>query len=185
MKQTSRTALLVIDMQNALVNGAFLKNETVSNINLAINKARDADVPIIFIQHNHASFAPMMQSNTGWELHPDLARVTDDLVIEKQASDAFYRTDLEPRLRELESDLLVLCGMQTEYCVDATCRSALSKDFDVVLIADGHTTGGGHLSAENIIAHHNMLLPNLAHPSASLSTIRARDLNFEHLAAET
>ena len=168
-------------MQVALVTGAHRENEVLEAVNLAIRNARCANVPIIFIQHNHAAFAPMMKGSEGWEIHAALDREVDDLIIEKEASDAFYGTELEKRLVGLGVSIVVISGMQSEYCVDATCRAALSRDLDVVLIADGHTTGPSYLPASDIVAHHNVVLANLAHPRVKLSAIPAAEIDFDDL----
>lgn len=175
---SSECALLVIDMQTALVAGAYHEAEVLSAINIAIGNARGARAPVIFIQHNHQSFEPLMRGRDGWQIHPELQREADDLVIEKEASDAFYRTTLEDELKALGITCLVVGGMQTEFCVDATCRAALSRDLDVLLIGDGHTTGPSHLSAAEIINHHNAILPNLAHPGVSIRLQAAADIVF-------
>ncbi len=177
----SKLALLVIDMQLALVTGAFRENEVLAAVQSVIKKARQAQSPIIFIQHNHASFAPLMKGATGWAIHPLLGPEEDDILIEKEASDAFYKTELENQLMKLGATAIAVTGMQTEYCVDTTCRSALSKDLDVVLVADGHTTGPSHLSASEIIEHHNRILASLAHPKAKLCAVASSDISFNDL----
>ena len=173
-----KSALLIIDMQTALVTGAYDEAKVLRAINSVIHNARRAGSPIIFIQHNHQNFEPLRKGNEGWKIHPALAPEPGDLLIEKEASDAFYRTKLEEELRRLDITTVVVCGMQTEYCVDATCRAALSRDFDVELISDGHTTGPSHLSAPEIIDHHNTVLANLAHPHTSIRVVPAADANF-------
>ena len=67
--------------------------------------------------------------------------------------------------------------MQSEYCVDTTCRSALSRDFDVTLASDAHTTGGP--AAALVIAHHNAVLPNVAHPSRRIIACASAAIDFE------
>ena len=172
----NNVALLVIDMQQALLSGAYHEAEVVNAVNALSSRIREADAPVFFIQHNHASFAPMMQGAAGWQIHASMERQPTDQLLEKEASDAFYGTDLEERLRALTVSELIIAGLQTEFCVDATCRAALSRDFDVVLVADGHTTGNAHLPAEAIIEHHNNTLANIAHPSARLRVVRADEI---------
>jgi hypothetical protein len=66
---------------------------------------------------------------------------------------------------------LVLAGMQTEYCIDTTCRRARSQGYEVVLAADAHSTYPGTLPAEQIIAHHNEVLRAFAgvRPAAEIT----------------
>jgi nicotinamidase-related amidase len=113
----------------------------------------------------------MMRGAPGCRIHPDIEPKAGDHVLEKKASDAFYETGLKELLHGLNVRTIVLAGMQTEFCVDATVRSALSHEFDVVLLSDCHTTGDSTLPAEQIIAHHNSLLPRVVHPKASVRTV--------------
>lgn len=175
----NNVALLVIDMQQALLSGAYRETEVVEVVNEVSRRVRAAGAPVFFVQHNHSSFAPMMQGATGWQIHASMERQPADRLLEKEASDAFYGTDLEEQLRAASVCELIITGLQTEFCVDATCRAALSRDFDVVLVADGHTTGNSHLSAEAIIEHHNNTLANIAHPSANLRVLRADEISLE------
>lgn len=171
-------ALIVIDMQTALVTGAFREQEVLQRLGLLAGRCRSAKVPVVFIQHNHASFEPLMKGRPGWQIHSALAPEPGDLVVEKEASDAFYGTELGPILRRLGVDIVMLTGMQTEYCVDATARSALSHEFNVLLISDCHTTGDSALTAEQIVMHHNTTLPNVVHPSAVLRALPSAEVTF-------
>jgi len=159
-----KPALLVIDMQEALVGGAYDESGVLERIGDIAKRMAAAGRPIIFVQHNHLSFQPMMKGAPGWMIHRDLRALAGDTTVQKQASDSFYGTGLEAMLRGMAVDTLLITGMQTEFCVDATCRSALSHGFDVVLLSDCHTTGDSGLSARQVIDHHNSLLANLAHP---------------------
>ena len=171
-------ALLVIDMQEALVRGAYDERGVVERIGDIARRMTTANLPVIFIQHNHSSFQPMMKGELGWMIHRDLRTHVGDTTVEKQASDAFYGTRLEETLRKLGVDTILVAGMQTEFCVDATCRSALSHGFDVVLLADCHTTGDSALSARQVIDHHNSLLANLAHPHHRVAVMAESEVNI-------
>jgi len=171
-------ALLIVDMQKALLKGAFQEDAVVGNVRHLIDSARASGAPVVYIQHNHATFEPMMKGNPGWEIHPRLTPKPTDLRLEKEASDAFYGTRLATGLRELGITRIVLCGMMTEYCVDTTARSALSHDFDVTLASDAHTTGDSTLRAEEIISHHNSALPNVVHPTRSIVVLPSNGIAF-------
>lgn len=164
------TALLVIDMQVALVEGAYQASATVECVAALIAKARAGGTPVVFIQHDHERYTPMIPGAPGWQIHPALAPAPGELVVNKRASDAFYETPLQRELTARGISHLVVTGMQTEYCVDATCRRALSNGYAVTLVADGHTTSDNALlTAAQIIAHHNLTLGQLAHPSQTIS----------------
>jgi len=159
------TALLVIDMQVGLVEGAYQKHDVVARLADLVEEARATETSVVFIQHEEEDYPQMRPGAPEWQFHHALAPAAGELVIHKRASDAFYRTSLRQELAARGVRHLVITGMQTELCVDATCRRAISEGFNVTLVADGHTTEDtAILSAAQIIAHHNLTLGQLAHP---------------------
>lgn len=156
------TALLVIDMQVGNVASAYQKDEIVARLADLVAEARVLGTPVVFIQHEDDWMRPGMPD---WQFLPALTPAAGELVIHKRACDAFYGTPLREELTARGVRRLVVTGVQTEYCVDATCRRAVSEGFDVTLVADGHTTEDtATLSAAQIVAHHNRTLGQLAHP---------------------
>ena len=172
------TALLVIDMQIGLVEGAYREGTILDRIADLIDRARRAKVPVIHVQHHHATYAPLKVGAPTWQLHPRVAPVEGERVIGKTASDAFHDTPLLDELRRLGVTRLVVTGMQTELCVDTTCRRAIGLGFDVTLVSDAHTTIEGDLPAESIIRDHNTVLPRLAHPSQRVVVRPGREVSF-------
>jgi len=174
----TRSALLIIDMQVALTAGAWRIDEVLEAIVGLQRQARKVSMPVVFLQHSHRSYAPMRQGAEGWAIHPRLAPRPGDVVVQKTASDGFMETTLRADLDRLGVRRLVVTGMQTEFCVDATCRAALSHGFEVVLAADAHTTGDAVLPAETTIRHHNYALANLAHPRRSIEVMPSAGIGF-------
>ena len=158
------TALLVVDVQNALCQGpwaVFHVQTIVARINAVIRHTRATGGTVIFIQHEEAH-ETMRHGSPGWQLFDALEARTDDLRVRKTACDAFFNTDLRSLLAARGVDHVRVCGMQTEYCVDSTVRGALANGLSVTLAGDGHSTlDNGVLSAEQIIRHHNATMANL------------------------
>jgi nicotinamidase-related amidase len=175
-----KQAILVIDMQKGLVLGAYRQDELVATLNGLIARGRAAEVPVVFVQHNHATFEPMMRGSRGWEIYSELDRRAEDPVVEKEACDAFYETALDATLKNLGVEELLVTGLQTEYCVDTACRAALSHGYDVVLVEDGHSTGDSDMPAAEIVAHHNAVLANMVHPSAKIRVLSAGEITIGH-----
>ena len=97
-----------------------------------------------------------------WALPPALHVAPGDHFVDKATPDAFNHTVLADLLRRLAVNELVVCGMHTEFCVDTTVRRALAHGYPVVLVSDGHTSNGNrHLTAAQVIAHHNDTLANV------------------------
>jgi nicotinamidase-related amidase len=167
----TRTALLLVDVQSALIASADRGPDILSVIQRLVARARTAGTPVIYLQHCHATYQPMIKGAVGWHIHGDVAPKPGELVIEKTASDAFDQTALQTELDRLAIARLVVCGLQTEFCVDATCRAAFSRGFDVVLAADGHSTTDAVAPASLVVQHHNYALANLAHPNRRIEVI--------------
>jgi nicotinamidase-related amidase len=101
------------------------------------------------------------------------------LRIRKTSPDAFHRTELERVLGEHAITELVICGMHTEFCVDTTTRRALALGFPVTLVGDAHTTEGNrHLSAVQVIRHHNETLANIESFGPRVRVVSTEDLRL-------
>ena len=175
---SAHTALLVIDMQIGLVEGAYQEVLVLDRIADLLGRARRAGVPVVHVQHHHATYAPLKAGASTWHLHPRVAPVEGERVIAKTASDSFHETALLDALRRLGVSHLVVTGMQTEFCVDTTCRRAISLGLNVTLVSDAHTTIDATFPAEQIIRHHNAVLPRLAHPSHHITVRPSREVSF-------
>jgi nicotinamidase-related amidase len=174
----TRSALLIIDVQVAIVDGAYQADSMLDVLGSLSAKAREAGAPVVYLQHNSARYAPMSKGAPTWEIHPAVAPLAHELVVHKTASDGFCQTDLEEQLMRLGAERLVVGGLQTEFCVDATCRAALSRGFEVTLVGDGHSTGDAVTPAKTTIAHHNYVLGNLAHPDRSILVMPGAEVVF-------
>ena len=174
------TALLIIDVQKGLFDEAYEEDEAVLTcIAGLLKKARDQHIPILYIQHDGGPGHPLEVQSSGWQIHPRIAPHSEDIVLSKRASDAFYETSLHEKLQLLGITRLVVMGAQTDLCIDTTCRRAASLNYDVSLVADGHLTGdNGILTAAQIVAHHNHLLSILAHPTHPISVQSATEIQF-------
>jgi nicotinamidase-related amidase len=172
-------ALLVIDVQRALCTGpeaAFDIERVVDRINMVAAKARTACIPVIYVQHEEAE-GPLKFGTDGWHLYERLEVKPEDIRIRKTAADSFHQTNLHTLLQEKSIDKAIICGLQSEFCVDSTVRSALAHGYQVVLVADAHSTvDNGVLSAAQISAHHNATLANIGSFGPRVTTTAAAEL---------
>jgi nicotinamidase-related amidase len=161
---SSEISLLVIDVQRALFTDfgpLFQEQHLLSTIKTLIASARAAGSPVIYIQHCADEGEALAPATEGWKIHREIEPNADDTVIRKRFSDSFKNTSLADELESRGVKTLVITGLQTEYCVDTTCREAFSRDYNVTLVSDGHSTyDTDRLTAQDIIAHHNEVLGN-------------------------
>ena len=155
------TALLIVDVQKVMFsykNSSVHNADTVlANIKQMLETARKVNIPVIFMQHTEDE--ELMKGSPAWEIHPAIAPVNDEKVFEKFTRDSFYETALQAELQKLDINTLIIVGMQSEFCVDTTCRSASSKGYNTILVKDAHSTFDCEfLTGAQIIQHHNRIL---------------------------
>lgn len=150
--------LLVIDAQQELIDGnhernaVFQKSQLIANINLVIEKAGKAAVPIIFIRDIDVSEG----KGSGFEIHREIHMPAESKTFDKSATNAFYGTGLLEYLKSHQVKHIVVMGCETQHCVDSAVRTATIHGFDVTLVGDGHSNlGNALLTSEQIVKHHN------------------------------
>src|SRR5580698_8564413 len=111
------TALVVIDVQNGVVAEAHERDAVVANIATLVDKARAADTPVIWVQHNDDG---LVRGSKEWEYVPELVRSDAEPVVEKSYGDSFDDTDLEDILAKLKIGRLIVAGAQTDQCIRST-----------------------------------------------------------------
>lgn len=167
-----KTALLVIDVQNAVMAESFGADEVVGRIATVIADARTADVPVVYIQHEIPETPFMAAGTDGWQIRSEIAPQPGDPVIAKRYGDAFVDTTLEEALAGLGTGHLMATGAQSDACVHKTTTRALLEGYDVTLVADAHTTCDGEyegvvIPAAQIVAHVNYATPWIDYPGTT------------------
>jgi nicotinamidase-related amidase len=169
-----KTALVIVDVQIGLVAlmPAELQTQVLANIRGLLGNARSSAVPVIFIQHDGPKGHPIEVNIPAWAIHPSILPQANEPVIRKKASDSFFETGLAEELKAHGITNLIVAGAMTEYCVDTTCRRAVTLGYDVTLVSDAHLTRDTSvLTATQIIAHHNLLLDGFDAGSHSIQVM--------------
>ena len=160
----SETALLVIDVQQAVchyLQDAHDLMPVIGRINTLSAHARAHGWPVVIVQHDEAD-GPLQRGEAGWQLHPAVQVEASDLHVYKQHGDSFEDTDLLGLLQARGIRRVVTCGLQSDFCVNATSRGGLSRGMAVVLASDAHTTHpNGEWSAAALIDQINVNLSAL------------------------
>lgn len=98
---------------------------------------RERGGPVIHVRHESPAGGGFLEVGTdGVEIDPRVAPTADESVIVKHAPNSFLGTDLQERLRALGDRPLLVVGMMTSMCVDATVRAALDLGHDVTVVGD-------------------------------------------------
>ncbi|MFZ0800186.1 MAG: cysteine hydrolase family protein [Terriglobales bacterium] len=156
---------MIIDLQVGLVRlvPPELEDRVLSNVAVLLRKSRSSGAPVLFVQHDGPKGHPLEAETAAWAIHSSILPMKEERVIRKKASDSFFETRLAEELQKDEISHLIIVGGMTEYCVDTTCRRAVTLGYDVTLVADAHLTSDTPvLTAAQTIAHHNLLLDGFA-----------------------
>jgi nicotinamidase-related amidase len=174
------TVFMVIDFQKGVVEGAANVENVTANIVSLIAKARAEGAPIVFVQHNDEELERLSPE---WSLVEALDVRDGDPIVEKTFTDSFAGTNLDEVLHSLGATHLMISGAQSNWCVNAACRSALVHGYDVTLVADAHTTSdvpleSGTITGQQVIDYTNLHVHWLDYPGRTVTTAKAAEISF-------
>ena len=179
LENRPNTALLVIDVQNGVVEGAHERDAVVANIGTVVEKARRERIPVVWIQQTDENF---VKGTEKWRIVPELTPAEAEPHIEKEYADSFEETGLESVLSGGGIGRLVVVGAQTDECVRSTLHGAIVRGYDAILVSDAHTTEDqspwGAPTPDLVIAHTNLYWTYHTAPGRTAGTVKTADVNF-------
>lgn len=149
--------LLVVDMQKALVEAQpYRGNEVVENIKRLLHCCRENAVEVIYVRHDDGEGSELTRGMDGWQIEHQVAPLENEVIFEKQYNSAFVKTGLKAYLEQKEVKTIILVGMQTEYCMDATCKSAFEHGYKVIVPEMTNTTfDNEYMTGEKLFKFYN------------------------------
>lgn len=151
------SALLVIDVQRGVMAASVDSDRVVATIARLVEKARAADVPVVWVQH---SSDELPVDSEVWQYVPELVAADGEPVVRKTYGDSFEDTELEEVLAARGVGRLVVAGAQTDACIRSTLHGGFTRGYDVTLVTDAHTTEDlsewGAPPPEQVVAHTNL-----------------------------
>jgi nicotinamidase-related amidase len=179
LQNRTNTALLVIDVQNGVVEGAHARDAVVANVRSLVEKARRDKVPVVWVQHSDDQ---LVKGSDEWRIVPELSPGAAEPLVEKTYGDAFEDTTLEAVLSGLGVGRLVVAGAQTDECVRSTLHGAIVRGYDATLVSDAHTTEDltewGAPPPDQVVAHTNLYWSNHTAPGRTAGTVATEDVDF-------
>jgi nicotinamidase-related amidase len=175
------TALLILDLQRGVVGGAHRLHEVVGNVNDLVARARQDDVPVIWVQHSDDH---IVEGSDEWQYLDEVRRGDGEPLVHKHYGDAFEATELEQLLAERKVGHVVVAGASTDMCIRSTLHGALARGYDATLVGDAHTLEdpsqwGLPFNAEQVIAFTNAYWSESAAVGRAGRTVTTADLDFE------
>ena len=173
------TALLVVDVQNGVVDGAHEREAVIANVGALVERARAAGAAVVWVQHDDEQ---LVRESDAWRIVPELAPGDGEPLVEKRYGDAFEDTTLEAVLAERAIGRLIVVGAQTDACIRSTLHGALARGYDAMLVADAHTTEDltewGAPPPGLVIAHTNLYWSIQTAPGRLAGTVGTAEVTF-------
>jgi nicotinamidase-related amidase len=181
VREGHKAVLVVVDVQVGVMAQAWDAPRVIGNVALAVERAREAGVPVVWVQHSNHEL-PL--DSPPWQWVPELVPAAGDVRIHKRYNSSFEDTGLEALLARLGATHIVLAGAATNWCIRATAYGALDRGYDLTLVSDAHTTetmaleGGPTIEAASVIADLNLTMKWLEYPGRQHGTAKAAALDF-------
>jgi nicotinamidase-related amidase len=180
LQNRPNTALVVIDVQNGVVEGAHERDAVVANIGTLVNKARQERIPVVWVQHSDEE--SLAKGSEAWRIVPELDRDEAEPLVEKTYGDSFEDTTLETVLSGLGVGRLFVAGAQTDACIRSTLHGAIVRGYDATLVSDAHTTedqtAWGAPAPDLVIAHTNLYWTYHRAPGRTAGTAVTKEVDF-------
>jgi nicotinamidase-related amidase len=179
LENRPRTALVVVDVQNRVVEGSHDRDGVVARIADLVQRARAADTPVVWVQHRSEE---LPEGSDAWQVVPELVPDDGEPLVGKEYGDSFEDTDLEPVLAGLGVGRLLVVGAQTDACIRSTLHGAITRGYDATLVSDAHTTEDlssyGAPPPDQVIAHTNLYWAEHTAPGRTAGTVAAAEVAF-------
>jgi nicotinamidase-related amidase len=181
VREGNQAVLLVVDVQVGVMSEAWDAPRIIENVGRAVQRARAAGVPVIWVQHSDDE---LVFGSPQWQWAPELTPVEGEPLIHKHFNSSFEQTGLEEDLARFGATHIALAGAATNWCIRATAYAALDRGYDLTLIADAHTTGtmvfddGTRIEAADIVQELNIAMTWLSYPGRKNRAASADEIDF-------
>ncbi|MBR2264465.1 MAG: cysteine hydrolase [Firmicutes bacterium] len=149
--------LLVIDMQKALVDEELYAYDTfIERTVRLVEAARKNGVEVIFVQHDAGSESGMSLGDEGFEIIDPISPEAGEKVFVKTINSCFGNKEFKRYMKQQDDKRLMIIGLQTNYCIDATVKSAFERGFEVIIPEGTNSTfDNDYMSGETTVRYYN------------------------------
>ena len=149
--------ILIVDTQKLITNERLYKfDELVTNIRILIHTARQNDIEVIYIRHDDGEGEPLTKGTDGFEIYEAFAPDEGEMIFDKTVNSPFRDTGLLEYLKSKGETELIVAGLQTDYCMDATVKCGFEHGFKVYVPAYTNSTfDNAFMTAEETYRYYN------------------------------
>ena len=149
--------LLVVDTQKGCFNENLYSFETVrKNIKQLISVARENNIEVIYVQHDAGPGSGLSVGDKGFEIADQVSPEKGEKIFIKTINSCFGNSDFREYMEKQEDKRLMIIGLQTNYCIDATVKSAFERGFEVIIPEGTNTTfDNDYMTGETTVRYYN------------------------------
>jgi nicotinamidase-related amidase len=149
--------LLVVDTQKAITNSALYQFELFeSGVKKLIHTARKNNIEVLFVRHDDGVGNELTKGNDGFEIYEGFSPADNEKIFDKKVNSAFKETGLLEYLKQKEENEIIIVGLQTDYCIDATIKAGFEHGFKMIVPANANSTFDNQfMIAEQSYKYHN------------------------------
>ena len=154
--------LLVVDTQKAITNSKLYQFDLLEvRIKEMINTARNNDIEVIFVRHDDGAGFELTKGNDGFEIYKGFIPTDNEIIFDKYANSSFKGTGLLEYLKEKKENTIIIVGLQTDYCIDATIKAGFEHGFKMIVPANTNSTfDNQYMTAEQTYRYYNEFMWN-------------------------
>ena len=149
--------LLVIDMQKALIDDELYAFDTfMERTARLIDAARKNNVEVIYVQHDAGAGSGFSVGDETFEIAEEVAPREGEKVFIKTINSCFGNKDFKEYMEQLDDKRVMIIGLQTNYCIDATVKSAFERGFEVIIPEGTNSTfDNDYMTGETTVKYYN------------------------------
>ena len=154
--------LLVVDTQKLLVNDQLYNFSTFTkNIENLISAARKNSMEVVYVVHDNGAGSSLTKGEEGFEIYEDFKPLEQEKIFTKEVNSSFRGTGLLKYLNNKNEKEIIVAGLQTDKCIDATVKCGFEHGFHMIVPAYANSTiDNEYLSGENSYKYHNEFMWN-------------------------
>lgn len=152
--------LLVVDIQKGITdNRLYGFADFICQTKRVIEAARNNNIEIIYVQHDDGPGTGFSVGDLDFEIAEQVVPHVNDKIFVKNINSCFGNTELSQYLKNLEDKRLIVVGLQTNFCIDATVKSAFEKGFKVIIPKGTNSTfDNKYMDAETTYRYYNEMM---------------------------
>ena len=130
----TKTALLVIDAQELITNERlYAFDNYIENVRQLIAESRKNGIEVIYVRHDDGEGQPLSKGNEGFDVCREFAPEAGERIFDKSVNSPFCDSGLLGYLRKKAVKRLIVTGLQTDYCIDATVKCGFERGFEMIV----------------------------------------------------